>query len=117
MQTDWQPISSWNLGASDEHRNYRYLPLECRLDFNPHEITRILKPGLTFVVFGSIPVWPNHHQEDIAFGHMFIQMLAEIDTKGNGIHIDKHRLTPKLLDQSVIDPTGDIGTIFTAIGD
>ena len=116
MHIGWQPFRGWKLSPPDKHWNDRNLTFQCRLDFNPHEIARVFKSGFALTVLCSSPVWPDYRKEYIALGHLVIQMLAKIDTKGNGIHIHKHGLAPKLLNQPVIDPTSHIGTIFTTIG-
>jgi hypothetical protein len=44
-------------------------------------------------------------------------MDAKIDTQGNRIYILEDCLLAKLLDETVVDPPGDIGAIFTTVGD
>jgi hypothetical protein len=114
LQTGWQLFSSWHLGASDQHRDHGNLPFEGRLDFDPHEILGVVKSRFTPIVRGPIPVRPDHREKDVTLGHLFIQMLAKVHTKWDGIHIDKYRLSSKLVDKPIINPTGDIGTILRA---
>ena len=51
------------------------------------------------------------------WANRFLVRLLQIDAKRHRFHILEDSSLAKLLDEPVIDPPGDIGAIFTTVGD
>ena len=102
---------------TDQHRHHRDVAGECRLQFDPHEVIRILQPPVACLVARIDPARTNNGEHDRAVANDAVQMTAKILPERDRIHILEHRRLAKLGDQPVIEAPRRIGVVAAAVAD
>ncbi len=102
---------------SNQHGHYRDVAGECSLQFDPHEVIRILQPPLPCLVARIRPARTDDGEHGPALAHDAVQMSAKVLPQRNRIHILEHAGLAEFGHKPVIDAPRGIRVVVAAVAD
>ena len=102
--------------AADEDGNDRNAALECELDLDPYEIGGVVESACPIGALRVEPVFSNDCDKDTASPDLHGELVAEIDTKRNGIHVLEDLIGSKATAEIAVDIVRRHCGIAAAVG-
>ena len=102
---------------SDQHGHYRDVAGECSLQFDPHEVIRILQPPLPCLVARIRPARTDDGEHHPAVAHDVVQMPAKVLSQRNRIHIFEYPRPAELGYETIVNAARGIWVITATIAD
>src|SRR5215470_14488993 len=99
--------------AAHQYRNERHLPVQGCFDFNPDRVFVVTYSGPGFPC--PDPPWTNQSQQDVVFGHGFLDLLPKIDAEGDAVDVHENGVAAIIVSQTIANATSNGGGIRTPI--
>ncbi len=100
---------------ADKDRHNCYLPVQGRLNLDPHKIARVIQSLSSIRGTRVNPTVADDRKKDIAFGNYVVEVFAEIDPERNRVNVLEDTVPRERTEESVIDTPGDVGTILSPV--
>ena len=97
-----QPAAS---SLPNQHGNHRYVASECRSQFNPDKVVRVVQTAPTSGILHFQPLQPNDREKNIAVSNALVDRLPEVTSRLDSRNIHKYRIVAELRHQVVEQAT------------
>jgi hypothetical protein len=115
-QALWQIVLGRHDCALCQDRDDPHVAVQGRLDFQPDDIVRIVKPSAPFVGHGQ-PGRADDHQQHLAGRHRPEDLLGEVNAWLDRVHIDEDLALTETLGQAVRQPTSKMTAFLPTVTD
>ena len=106
-----------HLGVVDQHRDHALLLRERRLDLKPHEVLWVIEPTPPGVVGCGEPAPPDHRDQHVAFRHLLVHHLDEVEAGRDVVNIHEQLVGGECLLQPAEQRLGETRIIAPPIID
>ena len=112
-----QRARRWNLDARDQDRDHRDPAFECRFQFEPDEIARIVEANTPVLVLRGQPARTDRDQHDLAVVERLLDDGPEIRADADGIDVLEDFVAAEIGFQIVVDAADHVGNVAATIRD
>jgi hypothetical protein len=99
----------------NQDRNDPHVPGESSLDFQPHDVVRVVKTPTAPPVRCGQPVRTDDHQQYLAGRHRAVDGLGEVSARLDLVHVDEDPARSETLSEAIVQSAGGMATILSPI--